>query len=127
VDCLQAQEENQHQFIMLPKNITQTQLEKKRYFCTEECKIAGRDKKFVYSKSFINAMLNYEGYRDSIRQNDGCRMNSYNKIQLVQFFNKRHTNYLKSGFLWILRKAGWSEPQVAFDLLHNSTINMSGR
>jgi hypothetical protein len=113
---------------MLPSlNITQKKLDKIKYFCTDDCKKAGEDKRCVYTKSYINGMLNYEGYRDAIRQNDGVRMNAHNKVQLVQFHNMGHRNYLKASFLWILRKAGWAEPQVAFDLLHNSTINMSGQ
>jgi hypothetical protein len=103
-----------------------SKIDEKKYYCTKACEENCKDKKFLYSKAFINAGLHFEGYRDSIRTNDGLRMNAYNKMHLIQFHNYKHSVYFKYSAIWLAMKEGWSKPNCAFDLLHNSTVNISG-
>jgi hypothetical protein len=97
-----------------------------KYFCTDECEAAYKDKKFLYSKAVINAGLSFEGYKDSIRTNDGNRMLAYNKLHIIEFKNNRHHVYFRYCLLELAKKAGWSSSNCAFDLLHNSTVNLTG-
>jgi len=81
----------------------------------------------LYSLSVINAGLMMMGYHDSIRTNDGFRMNAYNKYHMVQFNNYRHRVYFKYMIFTQAMKQGWAAPNVQFDLLHNVTVNLTGK
>jgi hypothetical protein len=85
------------------------------------------DKKLLYSKAVINAGLLFEGYRDAVRTNNGIRMTAYNKLHLIEFYNCRHPTYFKYCVMWQAMKAGWAEDNVVFDLVHNATINLTGK
>jgi len=103
-----------------------SKINESEYFCSQECKFACRDKKLLYSLSVINSGLMMLGYHDSIRTNDGLRMNAYNKFHMIQFQNNGHRVYFKYMIFTQAMKEGWAAANIQFDLLHNVTVNLSG-
>jgi len=96
------------------------------WHCSKECQYYSRDKRLLYSKAVINSGLMLLGYHYSIRVNDGERMMAYNKLHMIQFEKYNHRVYFQYMVLSQAMKQGWSSANCQFDLIHNSTVNLSG-
>jgi len=98
----------------------------KKFFCSSECKKALEDKKFIYSKTLIFAGLMQEVTRDAIRENDGKRLLAHLKFEYFRFFYRRHPIYRQIMTRVLASIGGYDPPNVGFDIMHNSTVNICG-
>jgi len=99
---------------------------KETFFCSPECENECKDKVNLYSRALIFTGLLQEGFRNSIRENDGDRMLAHTKFHLLRVFNGRHFTYQSIIVRMLADLAGHSGKAVAFDLKHNSTVNVVG-
>jgi len=65
------------------------------------------------------------GYKDSIRTNNASRVTAYHKLHLLEFDSK-HSRYFISGIEELALRGGNCDGNVKFDILHNSTVNLTG-
>jgi len=100
---------------------------KKKWYCSADCAKHVTDKKYLYSKAVMFLGMLHECFKQSIKQNDGRRMQVYHKLHMIQFCNNgvNHPLYLRI-YHRILSLMENGPPSVRNDLLNNSTINFKG-
>lgn len=96
-----------------------------KWYCTQEC-FESTDLIVDYSKAIIFGFLNHEVYRNAIRENDGEKMNIYNKLHLVHLYNRSLGTSFRIWHRLIAMINGLAPNHIRHDLLWNSTVNIKG-
>ena len=82
------------------------------WFCSDGCarksgEIKGLDRVQEYSKSLTWEGLNHLIRKDAIREGDGEAMLDYWSMDLIQFGNRNHPNYMKLAHQLLAGKSLW--------------------
>lgn len=84
------------------------------------------DYKRNYSLALVWRGLNLLCRRDAVREADVEAMMEYWKLDLVNFFAKKHPKYVILAHRLIACINGWTVPRVRHDLIYNRTVNYAG-
>ncbi|XP_003729577.2 uncharacterized protein LOC586013 isoform X1 [Strongylocentrotus purpuratus] len=109
-----------------------------KYYCSIECSQASQKKKrvfvfhatddhvFQYSRAMLFRGLGERARYDAIRENDGDRIISHWRFDMVDFYNMQHPKYFIEGFHLLTDMNGGVPERVAHQLKWNRTVNVRG-
>ncbi|XP_069114331.1 LOW QUALITY PROTEIN: uncharacterized protein [Argopecten irradians] len=121
--------------------MTEDEVPDGEWYCSQECKtgkkqhtkkrrkvidILKADRKRYYSVRLIWRGLGQMVRRDAIRENDGERMITHWKFDLLQFYEKHHPKYFLICYRLLLAINGGVSKRLQHQLIWNRTVNPHG-
>ena len=109
-----------------------------KYYCSIECSQASQKKKrvvvfhatndhvFQYSRAMLFRGLGERARYDAIRENDGDRIISHWRSDMIDFYNMQHPKYFIEGFHLLTDMNGGVPERVAHQMKWNRTVNVRG-
>ena len=107
------------------------------FYCSTECSEASKQYKgvilqtsddhvFEYSRAMLYRGLGERARYDAIRENDGDRIMSHWRFDMVEFFEMHHPKYFIEGFHLLTDINGGASERVAHQMKWNRTVNVNG-
>ncbi len=107
---------------------------RKPWYCSERCrKIIELSSKLPETDNVkeYHLELTYQGLcdivrKDAIRENNGRALLAFWRIDMLQFWDRRHTKYLTIGTRLLSGIAGWYPGRIKHEATWNRTVNIHG-
>jgi hypothetical protein len=84
------------------------------------------DRRYEHTMALLWHGLNYKIRVDAIRENDGPRIITHWRFDLIDLFNKHHPKYVIMAAKLLLNVSGGGSERLAKQLMWNRTINVNG-
>ncbi|XP_078141846.1 uncharacterized protein LOC144539769 [Centroberyx gerrardi] len=99
------------------------------WYCSESCLHGAEHEDHVqnYSKAMIWEGLQHLARRDAVQEGDGEAMTEFWKLNMIQFWDRKHPNYFTIAFRMLAGIEGFYPERIQQDLKWNRVANLQGQ